>query len=171
VFEEGDRFFAACLPTSGQPLHGLTARLPNRRLPGDQALRILKSLCDALEAAHAKKLAHGNLTAACIFVERSQTVIADFVAPRADAKPEDDLFALGCCLYETLSGQNPFPGPDAELQKREGRFAAPSTLIPGAAAGLDGFFGRALNPDPAQRYRSPAEFFLAFRSLIVPLVS
>lgn len=170
VIDDGDRFLAACLPLPGQPLHALTARLPQRRLPADQMLRVLKGACDALDAAHAKGLAHGALSASRVFVQRAEIVVADFVAPRLDAKPAEDLFALACLLYETLAGQNPFPGPDAAQQKREGLFAPASQAIPGAPGGLDDFFARALNPEPERRFRTASELFVAFRSLVVPLV-
>ncbi len=170
IIESGDSLILACVPAPGEPLHALAARYPQRRMPSEHALRALAGVCAGLEAAHALGLAHGGVSAGCVYVDRLSSVIVELGAPRLEASPEGDLFALAACLYELLAGEPPFPGPDAEQQKREGRFAPPSKAVPGVAAGLDGFFARALNPDPAQRFRAANEIFISFKSVVVPLV-
>lgn len=170
VVEDSGSIYLACVPVAGEPLHAFAARCPNRRASGDQALRVFAGVCSALEEAHAKGLAHGAVCASTIWVERLSSTLVELGAPRPDAKIEDDVFAVAVCLYELLAGQPPFPGPDAEQQRREGRFTPASRSIPGAPAGLDGFFARALNADSAQRFRAPNELFVAFKSVVVPLV-
>ncbi len=73
-------------------------------------------------------------------------------------------------LYERLTGRPPYPSEGAGMERELGRFAAPSTIAEGLPVGVDAFFLRALNPDPARRFRTGAELSGAFRSLVDPSV-
>jgi non-specific serine/threonine protein kinase len=88
----------------------------------------------------------------------------DYIAPeqltggRADAR--SDVYALGCVLYELVSGSVPFPR-ESDIPKMYAHLnedpAAPSELAPGVPAQLDAVVARAMAKAPEQRYASAGE--------------
>jgi len=74
-----------------------------------------------------------------------------------------DVYQLGAVLYELLTGQPPFTGPPAALQRAVvAESPAPVTgLDPTLPAELDAVLDRALAKDPAGRYRSADAFAAA----------
>ena len=87
----------------------------------------------------------------------------DYVAPEQlqamDVDHRVDVYALGCVLYETLTGQVPFSRA-RDVQKMIAHISetppAVSELRPGAEA-FDGVVRRALAKSPAERYPSAGE--------------
>ncbi len=86
---------------------------------------------------------------------------ANYVAPeqiegeRVDGRA--DQYALGCVLYECLTGRPPFSGrsPAAILYAHLHEQAAPpSSIRPGMPPGVDAVVARALEKDPEERYPS-----------------
>ncbi|MEU5878653.1 protein kinase [Spirillospora sp. NPDC047279] len=82
-----------------------------------------------------------------------------------------DLYALGCVLYELLTGQPPFTGTTkgellhqhAQIQPRP-----PSGLTSGLPDGWDRLTLRALAKDPADRFGSAAEMHAQVQALVEP---
>lgn len=88
-----------------------------------------------------------------------------YLAPeqiRGDAPtPRTDIFALGALFFELLTNEAAFPGRDVnEIGQKilSGRLRAPSELRPELPFELDAMVLRCLSPNPAERYRSAAEF-------------
>jgi tRNA A-37 threonylcarbamoyl transferase component Bud32 len=107
-----------------------------RRLPLDEAVRLLGQVADALDHAHANGVVHRDIKPANVMVEPTGHVkVMDFGIAKAEAganltatglvmgtpnymSPEQarggkvdarsDLFSLGCVLYECLTGVKPF---------------------------------------------------------------
>jgi tetratricopeptide (TPR) repeat protein len=84
------------------------------------------------------------------------------------ADHRSDLFALGCVLYECLTGKRAFTGGTsadihAEVLHREP--PPPSTLVPELAPSHDALVARLLQKDPAQRFQSAEEALGAIRAL------
>ncbi|MFF1924026.1 PQQ-binding-like beta-propeller repeat protein [Streptomyces sp. NPDC058221] len=96
---------------------------------------------------------------------RTGTVVgtAAYMAPeQARGRPEarSDLYAVGCLLFELLTGTLPFSAPDslghltAHLNDTP---PAPSAVLPGISAAWDELVLRLLEKEPARRCASAAE--------------
>lgn len=182
AFEDAGRGVAvrAPAPPEAITLAAALERAPGRRLAPGTALAGVAPVCGALDAAHGAGLAHGAVAPRCLLTGPGggwtlrglglpETPAAESEPPEGAGAPEADLYALACCLYEALAGGRPFAGEGAAAARREGRPApvAPSLRLP---AGLDAFFARALQADPARRFKTGAELLLALRSVIAPAV-
>ncbi len=182
VFEQEGLLYLAYVCGPGESLRRTLERMAERRLAPESALRIAKAVCDALDYAHGRGVFHGHLTPAHITVERSGAKVkgfampaenseSDYLAPEQETGPatvESDVFCAGVCLYEMLTGEKPFKGPQAPQAKREGSFPAASTLVKSLPPGIDDLLGRALQPDPGRRFHAAGELFGALRTLVVP---
>lgn len=75
----------------------------------DRVLRIAHQLCDALDAAHARSIAHGALLPSSVMLLPGDSImVLDFSAAGAAGgwcDAQSDLHALGHILYELASGR------------------------------------------------------------------
>lgn len=78
-----------------------------------------------------------------------------------ESGPRSDLYALGCLVFETLTGEQPFKG-DNEMAVRwahaNDQRPMVSTLLPALGHRYDHFFSLALAVDPDTRFGSGREF-------------
>jgi serine/threonine-protein kinase len=141
IYESGaaeGRLFVAMELARGP---SLAAALAERgRLPWDEALALLKPVCQALDYAHAQGVAHRDLKPANVLLDAERgPLLSDFgfarlmaassmslslsggvvgtpsyIAPevweRDASGPPGDVYALGCIVYELLAGQVLFAG-------------------------------------------------------------
>jgi eukaryotic-like serine/threonine-protein kinase len=81
-----------------------------------------------------------------------------------------DVYATGAILYEMLAGQAPFEGADTLpelLEQIVGQRPAPiPTLRPGLPSQLDRVIARALEKEPADRFDTMADFWVAFEDAL-----
>jgi len=89
----------------------------------------------------------------------------------SDIDARTDVFALGCILYELLSGQQAFPGdvPRAIMERIvEGEPTDLRSLAPTAPPALVAVAQRAMRRDRAARYTDAAEMLAAVQAALAP---
>ena len=154
----------------------------NGRLEPERAVDIIRQAATGLAAAHRQDIVHRDIKPANLLIDADGTVkVADFgiarfltdsttttsgqilgtscyLAPeRALGKPAtaaSDVYALGCVLYQLLTGHPPFMAddPTAVLQQQvEREPIPPNELCPGLAEPIADLLLRMLAKNPAER--------------------
>jgi eukaryotic-like serine/threonine-protein kinase len=165
-------------------------------LPAGQAAAIAAAVCEGLQAAHAAGLVHRDIKPANIILAGGEAKILDFGIARAEgtaagtatgivlgtaaylspeqaagrpAGPSSDLYALGCVLFEMLTGAPPFTAESAvglACRHVHDDPGPASARRPGVPASLDQMTTRLLAKDPAAR---PADAAAARAGLLAAL--
>ncbi|MBV7294362.1 Stk1 family PASTA domain-containing Ser/Thr kinase [Corynebacterium sp. TAE3-ERU12] len=182
----------------------------NERISVDKAAGILADVCDALAFSHEAGIIHRDIKPANIMITSTGTVkVMDFGIARAlgeatsmtqtaavigtaqylspeqargrSADGRSDLYAVGCVLYEAVTGQPPFSGETSlsvAYQHVQDEPEEPSRLIPdltnSEATAIDAVVLTALAKDPADRYDNAADMAKDLRRLAsgqVPLAA
>jgi pSer/pThr/pTyr-binding forkhead associated (FHA) protein/tRNA A-37 threonylcarbamoyl transferase component Bud32 len=154
-----------------------------------RAARIVRQVGGALDAAHAHGLVHRDVKPANVLLGRADHVYlsdfglakraeeaggltrqgsivarAEYVAPeqlledRVDALT--DVYALGCLLFEALTGEPPFVGSKegpAMLAHVNSPPPSPLERVPGLPPQFDDVVRRAMAKEPGQRYPSAGD--------------
>ena len=186
VFESGGSMFLVFEYVEGVTLGDKLDK--EGRLPLDEAKTVFKFICRALEYAHSNDIIHRDLKPGNIMISSDRTVkVMDFgIARRADAKTsqkissgtpaymspeqrtgavrkESDIYSLGICLYETLTGHLPW---DLEgVDRANPKIIPPSEIVASLPHGIDKLLQTALEPDPDKRVRSASEFWKTLNSI------
>lgn len=154
------------------------------RLPVGEALRIGADVADALAAAHARDLVHHDVKPRNVLFDGDGTPkVSDFGIARAassaittvhgsppyvapeqarggSADPRSDVYALGCVLFEMLTGRPPFVA-DTPAEVVAQHLDAPrphvSDHVGGVPSEVDALVRRLLAIDPAERSGSVRE--------------
>ena len=180
ILESGSAVCVVSEIAQGVPL----AALPKEGAPDlRRAWGIARQVLDALAAAHARNIVHGDLRPANIFIdEQARVSVTDigqaglvghpqpqYAAPEqlgvGEVTPRTDVYQLGVIVYELVTGELPFTGSRDEIVHRhlEERPEDPSSLIGVEGWQLDWVIQRALAKDPADRFATAADFAEALR--------
>ncbi len=176
----------------GEPLSAVLKR--RGRLPLDECVRVFTYVCEAIACAHRSRVLHRDLKPSNIMIdaggyakvmdfgiarEAKETVTRltslDISGTPAYMAPEQhlgrcaktsDIYALGVCLYEAMTGALPFSGPDFLAQKERMKYAPPQFLAPGLPKEVELLFAATLSPDPKLRVADAAELVDSLKSLL-----
>lgn len=186
--EERSRLYMVIEWVEGRLLRAVLNESP--KLPIDRAVHLTRAICDALDYMHKHGVVHRDLKPENImvladdrikiidfgialkeearrltFVNLSPTLgTPDYIAPeqvkgqRGDQR--SDIYALGVMLYEMLTGQVPFSGPNpfAVMNDRVLNSPQPARkLNPAISPQLQEILNRAMERDPRHRYPTATE--------------
>ena len=185
IYQSGEadgRLFVTMRWVDGTDLAGVLRR--EGRLSPERAVGIIGQVAAALDAAHARGLVHRDVKPANILLERDQVFLTDFgLSKHAQSdsnltetgavlgtvdymSPEQveggivdgrsDVYALGCVLYQTLTGRVPFEKSSAmaKLFAHVSETAPPPRDVPEPLAAA---VARAMEKDPGRRFQSAGE--------------
>jgi ABC-type branched-subunit amino acid transport system substrate-binding protein/streptogramin lyase len=165
-------------------------------LPPERALALLDQVADALDTAHRRGLVHRDVKPANVLVDQDDHAYLtdfgvtkqvgagstqtgamvgtlDYMAPeqiRGEAVDgRSDLYALGCLLYEVLSGRPPFRR-DTPAETMWAHLQAPPPRLTTRPA-LDPVIGKAMAKEPDERYATCRELIDAARAAVGPAAS
>ncbi|MFH1726404.1 MAG: protein kinase [Elusimicrobiota bacterium] len=184
IVRESGQLFLVFEFVPGRSLQQLVA--DTGRLPYRQARVILRQIARGLDYAHSRKVIHRDLKPSNIMIDdngnakimdfgiahQAKKTVArltraevwgtpEYMAPEQELgsiSKESDLYALGVCFYEMVTGVPPFEGPNFLAQKRQMVFSPPSKRVDGLPGRVDALLRRALNVDPSQRFHAGLEF-------------
>jgi serine/threonine-protein kinase len=169
------------------------------RLTGERVVSIGVQICSALAAAHRKGVIHRDLKPQNIMIDRDGNVqVMDFGIARSLESAEtsanggitgtpsymspeqaqgqagdarSDIYALGCILYEMLTGRKVFESGTVEgliaLHMSESP-TPPSTLNPAVTPVLDSLILKALEKEPDRRFQTAEELCAVLESVPAP---
>ena len=159
-------------------------------MPLDEALRITREVASALDYAHRQGVIHRDVKPENILMHEGAALVADFGIGKAmssagssvtqtgfalgtpaymspeqasadsDVDGRSDLYSLGCVLYEMLTGEQPFTGPNAQAIITK-RFIAPVPHVRAmrdVTEQLDLVVTRALARTPIDRFPTAGDF-------------
>jgi streptogramin lyase/predicted Ser/Thr protein kinase len=146
-------------------------------LEPERAVHLLGQIAEALDAAHAAGIVHRDVKPHNILIEGERAYLSDFGLAKAYAEtgpgssasivgtveymapeqwrgervgPAADVYALGCVLYEALTGIVPYARKEAETE-------------PELPRGIEAVIERAVAKDPTERYRTAGALIEAAR--------
>src|SRR4051794_3858091 len=189
VFDRGDvdgTYYIAMEYLEGRSLKELI----DAGLSPHEAVALVRQILEAASFAHRNGVIHRDLKPQNVIVDsEGKAKVTDFGIARAGVSeitqtgsvmgtahylsPEQaqglevtaasDLYSIGVILYEALTGRVPFEGDSAvavALKQVSQSPQRPSTINPEVSPALDAVVLRALEKDPARRFRD-AEAFIA----------
>ncbi|MBI4676533.1 MAG: protein kinase [Elusimicrobia bacterium] len=194
VVEADDDIYLVFEFISGPTLFDLIAKKGPVSLA--HAVPVFQGIAAALDFAHSHGVIHRDLKPSNVMVDDEGYVkVMDFgvariakdaagkfsmtntvmgtppyMAPEAETgvvRKESDVYSMAVCLYEALTGRQPFAGAGSGmlLNKMNMAFVPATKLVPGLPEGVDAVFSRAFCADPDKRYAGAGEMMKAVEAL------
>ncbi len=181
IHEDAEGLFLVFERVPGESLHERLGRGP--AAPAEAAA-FLRQIAAALDYAHAQGVVHQDLKPGNVMIHAGLAKVMDFgiarrvletlstmskvevsgtpayMSPEQEqciVTPSADIYALGVCAYESLTGILPFPTGGLML-KAQKMYRRPSEAAPTLKPGVDAAIGRALEPRPEDRWPSASSF-------------
>ncbi len=192
IFEEEDNIYLVFEHVEGQTLDRVLDL--EARIPFERARELFGEVAGALAYAHGKSVVHRDLKLSNMMLSTEGAVkVMDFglarhalesaarfsnkevvgspayMAPEQElgvSSVESDIYSLGVCLYECLSGVLPFQGPDFHQQKIRLAYQQPSEMVAGLPQGMDAVIAKCLAVEPEARFHSADEFRRALSAVV-----
>lgn len=184
IFEESGDVFLVFEYLEGKTLDTVLSK--DIRMSFNRVKGIYEEVAKALDYAHSKNVIHRDLKLSNIMLTAEGYVkVMDFgLAGRAiearvnsgnrevvgspaymapeqeggESSVRSDIYSLGVCMYESLTGVLPFQGPDFLSQKTRNFYEPVSQCVPGLPKAIDALLEKCLDIDPRKRFASAEEF-------------
>ncbi|MBI4677841.1 MAG: protein kinase [Elusimicrobia bacterium] len=185
VIEDGGELYLIMDFVEGRCLSDI---LPERgRLPLAECRDILRFVCEAVEFAHHKNILHRDLKPGNVMINKEGfALVMDFglareakdtvsrmtssnvsgspayMAPEqhlGQAYRSSDVYSIAAMLYEMLTGNIPYHGPDFLSQKERRVYEPITQVVKNIPKGCDELLAMAFDPDPKTRISSPMAFY------------
>jgi len=193
VYETEGRLFIVMRLVNGPGLEELI--ISRDRLSWLEAVETITAVTEGLDYAHAQGILHRDLKPANILVDQERgPLLSDFglaklagehsmsssgdivgtphyIAPEAwegqTATPQTDIYALGCILYEMLTGEKVFKGetPPIVMMAHFKPLVLPQVWPQDIPTGVADVLSTALANKPADRYATAGEMVEALANL------
>lgn len=161
-----------------------------------QALPIVEQVCSAVQYAHERGIAHGNIKPSNVFVaadgrmlltdfgiahgfddsQQSLTRVgwgsAEYAAPEQSLgvlRPTSDIYSLGVLFFRVLTGSPPFRGQTpVEVLLKHVRQSPPSarSFNPHISEAIDAVLAKAMQKRSDERFTSAEEFACAYAEAV-----
>jgi tetratricopeptide (TPR) repeat protein/tRNA A-37 threonylcarbamoyl transferase component Bud32 len=193
IFEEDSNVYLVFEYIAGRTLDVILG--DEVRMSFERSKSVFEDVTKALMYAHSKDIVHRDLKLSNIMIDDEEgfVKVMDFglarkamesmarltnveivgspayMAPEQDSGASGkqcDVFALGVCLYEVLTGDLPFKGPDFHNQKEQKLYTPVSSIAPAVPEGVDELIAKTLEPDPEKRFKSVEEWQMAFLKIV-----
>jgi len=169
----------------GQTLEQRIAR--SGPLDIDDVLSVVAQVAEALDYVHKQDLVHGDVRPANIYLADKTVTLANirlleavgatpvYMAPEqldptraASVDQRSDVYALGCVIYEMLTGRPPFEGSAEEVSaaQQTQRPAPPRVYNPDLLPVLDAILLKALAKPPSSRYQTAGALTAALHEAV-----
>ncbi len=192
VGRSGSLFYYSMEYIDGQRLDELMDEYSEGRMDAKEAVHIFSQAASALDYGFRSGIIHREIRPNAVMVtpdglakladlglvkdEQNRFLIGEnayYVAPeQAQGKPADtrsDIYSLGCCLFQAVTGERPFDqgGTTREVMLRRLHAPLPNPLQfnPKLPQELCRIIHRMLQRDPGQRYQTPGEVVEALKKV------
>ena len=192
VARSGSLFYYSMEFVDGQRLDEMMDEYSEGRMEAKRAVQIFSQAASALEYGLRAGIVHREIRPNAIMItsdghakladlglvkdEETRFTIGEnayYVAPeQAQGRPGDtrsDIYSLGCCLFQALTGERPFDDggtpKEVMLRRLTGPVPIPQQFNSRLSAELSRVVVRMMQRDPAMRYQTPGDVVEALKKL------